>query len=66
MHSQVPLRKKRACLTYQIQEHENVLNRKADDVKRFKEKNQITTSGENVPKPVTTFEEAGLPSYLTE
>lgn len=42
------------------------MERSNEEVKRFRESNQISVRGENVPKPVTTFEEARFPKYITD
>ncbi|KAF2834931.1 hypothetical protein M501DRAFT_1008888 [Patellaria atrata CBS 101060] len=34
------------------------------EVDAFRKQNQMTITGRNVPKPVTTFDEAGFPSYV--
>lgn len=46
------------------QEHPNVANRSKEDVEKFCDDNGIRVFGTGVPKPITSFEEAGLPSYI--
>lgn len=45
-------------------EHPAVAARSWDEVDEFRKKHEITVVGKNVPKPVTTFEEASFPSYV--
>ncbi|CAI6340258.1 unnamed protein product [Periconia digitata] len=45
-------------------EDEAVTARSEAEVAAFRKENQMTTQGKNVPKPVTTFDEAGFPSYV--
>lgn len=40
--------------------------RTSDEVRRFLEEVNITVKGTNVPRPVTTFEEASFPSYISD
>jgi ATP-dependent RNA helicase DDX5/DBP2 len=41
-----------------------VAARTEDEVRQFRTDNQITITGHDVPKPVTTFDEAGFPAYV--
>jgi len=41
-----------------------VTARSSSEVDQFRRDNQITIAGSNVPKPVTTFDEAGFPAYV--
>lgn len=41
-----------------------VTARSEEEVAAFRKENQMTTQGKNIPKPVTTFDEAGFPSYV--
>ncbi|KIW08159.1 ATP-dependent RNA helicase DBP2, variant [Verruconis gallopava] len=41
-----------------------VAARSEEEVAKFRRENQITVSGRDVPKPVTTFDEAGFPAYV--
>lgn len=45
-------------------EHENVRNRSDAEVTEYRKEKEIVVHGLNVPKPVTTFEEAGFPNYV--
>jgi ATP-dependent RNA helicase DDX5/DBP2 len=48
-------------------EHPDVAARSAAEVSEYRREKQIAISGTNVPKPVTSFDEAGFPNYvLTE
>ncbi|KAI1448398.1 DEAD-domain-containing protein [Annulohypoxylon stygium] len=47
-------------------EDEAVATRPASEVERFRRDHQITVSGNNVPKPVETFDEAGFPRYVMD
>ncbi|RMZ71520.1 atp-dependent rna helicase dbp2 [Pyrenophora seminiperda CCB06] len=38
--------------------------RSAEEVAEYRKEHQMTVKGENIPKPVTTFDEAGFPSYV--
>lgn len=41
-------------------------NRSDSANRQFMEENHIKVDGHNVPRPVTTFEEAGLPRYVVD
>jgi ATP-dependent RNA helicase DDX5/DBP2 len=41
-----------------------VTARTASEVAEYRKEHQMTVKGENIPKPVTTFDEAGFPSYV--
>ncbi|KAL5469760.1 ATP-dependent RNA helicase dbp2 [Paraphaeosphaeria minitans] len=41
-----------------------VTNRDETEVAAFRKEKEITVQGKNVPRPVTTFDEAGFPSYV--
>ncbi|KAK7712737.1 ATP-dependent RNA helicase dbp2 [Botryosphaeria dothidea] len=45
-------------------EHPEVAARTQKEVDDFRKEFQITVHGPDVPKPVTTFDEAGFPSYV--
>lgn len=45
-------------------EHENVGNRSDEEVAQFRKENEMTISGHDIPKPITTFDEAGFPEYV--
>ncbi|KAF8466425.1 P-loop containing nucleoside triphosphate hydrolase protein [Kalaharituber pfeilii] len=45
-------------------EAESVRNRSQAEVDAFRAEKQMRVSGRDVPKPVTTFDEAGFPSYV--
>jgi len=49
-----------------LQEHPNVTERSEEEVRRFREEKKIKIKGNNVPKPVTTFEEARFPKYIND
>lgn len=41
-------------------------DRTDEEVKIFRRENQMTVKGDSIPRPVTTFEEAGFPKYIAE
>ncbi|KAL1610272.1 ATP-dependent RNA helicase dbp2 [Paraconiothyrium brasiliense] len=41
-----------------------VTNRPESEVAQFRKEKEITVQGKQVPRPVTTFDEAGFPSYV--
>lgn len=41
-----------------------VTARSEEEVTAFRKENQIAVQGSNVPRPVTTFDEAGFPAYV--
>lgn len=41
-----------------------VTNRPESEVAQFRKEKEITVQGKNVPRPVTTFDEAGFPTYV--
>lgn len=43
-----------------------VTNRSPADVEAFRRANEMTIFGDQVPRPVSTFEEAGFPEYIME
>lgn len=45
-------------------EHPNVTARSEREVEKFREEKKMTVKGNDVPKPVETFEEAGFPAYV--
>ncbi|EPY53718.1 ATP-dependent RNA helicase Dbp2 [Schizosaccharomyces cryophilus OY26] len=45
-------------------EHENVINRSDAEIEAYRKEKEIVVHGLNVPKPVTTFDEAGFPNYV--
>ncbi|CUS20481.1 LAQU0S01e07580g1_1 [Lachancea quebecensis] len=45
-------------------EHESVRNRSDAEVDEFRKTNEMTILGKNIPKPITTFDEAGFPEYV--
>eukprot|EP00794_Sanderia_malayensis_P009315 gene9315-10298_t len=45
-------------------EHINVQNRSNEEIAAYRLKREITVAGRNVPKPVSTFDEAGFPDYV--
>ncbi|KAJ7844378.1 DEAD-domain-containing protein [Mycena olivaceomarginata] len=45
-------------------EHKAVKERSEKDVEEFRRTKEIKIQGRGVPRPVTTFEEAGFPEYL--
>lgn len=45
-------------------EHPKAANRDPNEIAAFFDSNKITFKGSNPPKPVLTFEEAGLPEYV--
>lgn len=40
--------------------------RSDEETKAFMKEHHIRATGDNVPKPVLTFEESGLPKYLLD
>lgn len=49
-----------------MKEHESVKSRTDEQVKAFRRENQMSVRGDNIPRPVTTFEEAGFPKYISD
>ncbi|SCV03770.1 LAME_0H13080g1_1 [Lachancea meyersii CBS 8951] len=48
-------------------EHESVRDRSDAEVAAFRKENEMTIYGKDIPKPITSFDEAGFPDYvLTE
>lgn len=45
-------------------EHETVRNRSDAEVEAFRKENEMTIYGKDIPKPITTFDEAGFPDYV--
>lgn len=45
-------------------EHDTVAERSEDEVREFRKEHNMTVYGQDIPKPVTTFEEAGFPNYV--
>lgn len=45
-------------------EHPAVAARTQAEVDAYRKENQMSVQGRNVPKPVTTFDEAGFPGYV--
>ncbi|WZN59677.1 DEAD-box RNA helicase [Chloropicon roscoffensis] len=45
-------------------EHPNVVARSEADVMAFRKENEMTIEGTDIPKPVTSFEEASFPDYV--
>jgi len=45
-------------------EDPRVTNRSEEEIREFREKNEMKVFGTNVPRPVTTFDEAGFPGYV--
>lgn len=45
-------------------EHDSVKNRDESEVAQFRKENEMTISGHDIPKPITTFDEAGFPDYV--
>ncbi|WAQ95857.1 DDX17-like protein [Mya arenaria] len=45
-------------------EHPKVTNRSPMEIQAFFETHQITQHGNNIPKPILTFEEANFPDYV--
>ncbi|KAL0473938.1 ATP-dependent RNA helicase dbp-2 [Neurospora intermedia] len=48
------------------QEHPSVANRSPAEVDKFRADHSIAVFGNNVPKPVETFDEAGFPRYVMD
>ncbi|WPJ63797.1 hypothetical protein SMAC4_02116 [Sordaria macrospora] len=48
------------------QEHPSVANRSAAEVDKFRADHSIAIFGNDVPKPVETFDEAGFPRYVMD
>lgn len=46
------------------QEHEDVAKRTQSEVEAFRKTHTMVVHGQDVPKPVETFDEAGFPSYV--
>lgn len=45
-------------------EHETVRDRSDEEIAQFRKENEMTISGHDIPKPITTFDEAGFPDYV--
>lgn len=45
-------------------EHEVVRNRSDQEVAQFRKESEMTITGHDIPKPITTFDEAGFPDYV--
>lgn len=45
-------------------EHPNVTKRSEEEANTWRKSNQIVVRGDDVPKPVMTFEEASMPEYV--
>ena len=45
-------------------EHADVASRSEEDVVKFRKENDMKCVGTDVPKPITTFDEAGFPNYV--
>ncbi|KAL1861997.1 ATP-dependent RNA helicase dbp2 [Paecilomyces lecythidis] len=45
-------------------EHPDVTARSEREVDQFRKEKEMTVQGKNVPRPVTTFDEAGFPQYV--
>lgn len=45
-------------------EHESVRNRSDAEVEEFRKANEMSILGKDIPKPITTFDEAGFPEYV--
>ncbi len=45
-------------------EEPSVANRSERDVANFRKEHEISIHGQNIPKPVETFDEAGFPTYV--
>ena len=39
-------------------------DRSDEEVKAFRKEHQMSVKGDQIPRPVTTFEEAGFPKYV--
>ena len=48
------------------QEQESVKTRPQEEVDAFLAKNFISSVGQNIPRPLTTFKESSLPKYLVD
>lgn len=45
-------------------EHPDVAARSEQDVLAFRKENEMTIEGHDIPKPITSFDEAGFPDYV--
>ncbi|WPK27728.1 hypothetical protein PUMCH_005125 [Australozyma saopauloensis] len=45
-------------------EHPEVAARSEDDVRAFRKEHDMTCEGTDIPKPITSFDEAGFPDYV--
>ncbi|EGW34369.1 ATP-dependent RNA helicase DBP2 [Spathaspora passalidarum NRRL Y-27907] len=45
-------------------EHPNVAARTDREIEEFRRKNEMSVIGNDIPHPITTFEEAGFPDYV--
>jgi ATP-dependent RNA helicase DDX5/DBP2 len=48
------------------QEQEEVARRTPQEVEEFRKENDISVTGHDIPKPVTSFDEAGFPPYVMQ
>ena len=54
----------RSTLLTSLQEHANVTKRSEEDIRAFRGEHKMSVKGETIPRPVTSFEEAGFPKYI--
>lgn len=45
-------------------EHETVAQRSDQEIAEFRKTHQMTITGQAIPKPITSFDEAGFPEYV--
>jgi ATP-dependent RNA helicase DDX5/DBP2 len=49
-----------------LQEHPDVNKRSEEEIKGFWREHQMTVKGDSIPRPITSFDEAGFPKYVYE
>ncbi|RCK59601.1 ATP-dependent RNA helicase DBP2 [Candida viswanathii] len=47
-------------------EHPDVAARSNKDIDQFRNENEMTVDGHDIPHPITTFDEAGFPDYVLD
>ncbi|KAF1812985.1 P-loop containing nucleoside triphosphate hydrolase protein [Eremomyces bilateralis CBS 781.70] len=45
-------------------EHPDVAIRSSSEIEEYRKEHKMTITGQDIPKPVTTFDEAGFPNYV--
>ncbi|OMJ15653.1 ATP-dependent RNA helicase dbp2 [Smittium culicis] len=45
-------------------EHPNISSRSEEEVKQYRDSHEMTLMGNGIPRPITSFDEAGFPDYV--